>query len=200
MNEIVADITSSYEVAPDHRPTCSVQGIVDNFQTIRRSPTRPAAPERQIHDSHPAAPVRAPRPSFLFVRNLTLRIWNVMMAGGGLERGRSYCILRGETVSGETVDIRPMNLTNVLDSRTWTMVNATVDNRLSIHPENEELIRRFGGVEKLPPGVRFILPTQVWGNLYNEQHSGFLTTAPEGDTILDTDLGRVVSYADYENS
>ena len=27
-----------------------------------------------------------------------------MMAGGDLERGRSFCILRGETVSGETID------------------------------------------------------------------------------------------------
>src|SRR5829696_382426 len=47
--------------------------------------------------------------SFLFVRNLyPIAAWNVMMAGGDLERGRSYCILRGETVSGETVDIRPI--------------------------------------------------------------------------------------------
>ena len=68
--------------------------------------------------------------SFLFVRNLyPFAAWNVMMAGGDLERGRSYCILRGETVSGETIDIRPINLTNALYSRTWTMVNATIDNR-----------------------------------------------------------------------
>ncbi|HEU4871932.1 MAG TPA: hypothetical protein VFT44_02455, partial [Pyrinomonadaceae bacterium] len=37
--------------------------------------------------------------SFIFVRNLyPFAAWNVMMAGGDLERGRSYCILRGETV------------------------------------------------------------------------------------------------------
>lgn len=34
MNEIVADITSSYEVAPDHA-TVSVQRIVDNFQSYK---------------------------------------------------------------------------------------------------------------------------------------------------------------------
>ena len=34
MNEIVADITSSYEVAPD-RATISVQRIVDNFQSYK---------------------------------------------------------------------------------------------------------------------------------------------------------------------
>ena len=34
MNEIVTDITSSYEVAPD-RATVSVQRIVDNFQSYK---------------------------------------------------------------------------------------------------------------------------------------------------------------------
>ena len=43
--------------------------------------------------------------AFVAVRNLyPITAWNVMMAGGDLERGRSYCILRGETVSGETID------------------------------------------------------------------------------------------------
>jgi len=34
MNEIVADITATYEVAPD-RATLSVQKIVDNFQSYK---------------------------------------------------------------------------------------------------------------------------------------------------------------------
>jgi coenzyme PQQ synthesis protein D (PqqD) len=34
MNEIVADITSQYEVAPE-KATSSVQRIVDNFQTYK---------------------------------------------------------------------------------------------------------------------------------------------------------------------
>ena len=34
MNEIVADITATYEVAPD-RATLSVQRIVDNFQSYK---------------------------------------------------------------------------------------------------------------------------------------------------------------------
>ena len=112
--------------------------------------------------------------SFLFVRNLyPFAAWNVMMAGGDLERGRSYCILRGETVSGDTVDVRPIKLTNALYSRTWTMVNATIDNQSfklkSIHPDNEELVRRYGGVENLPPGVRLPDLLQAWGDLYNKQ-------------------------------
>jgi hypothetical protein len=112
--------------------------------------------------------------AFLFVRNLyPIAAWNVMMAGGDLERGRSYCILRGETVSGETIDVRPIELTNALYSRTWTMVNATIANqgfRLpSLHPENAALIRSAGGVENLPPGARIPDLLETWGRLYNDR-------------------------------
>src|SRR5690349_23694889 len=96
-----------------------------------------------------------------------------MMAGGDPERGRSYCILRGETVSGQTIDIRSIKLTNALYSRTWTMVNATIDNQAfklkSIHPQNEALMRRFGGIENLPPGVLVPDLLAAWGELYNKQ-------------------------------
>jgi len=96
-----------------------------------------------------------------------------MMAGGDLERGRTYYILRGETLSGETVDIRPMSLTNALYSRTWGMVNATVANASfklkSIHPDNAELMNRLGGVDNLPAGTRMPDLLQAWGNLYNQQ-------------------------------
>ncbi len=96
-----------------------------------------------------------------------------MMAGGDLERGRSYCILRGETVSGETIDVAPIELTNALYSRTWTMVNATIDNQsfklASIHPANAELIRAAGGIERLPPGARLPDLLDAWGRLYNDR-------------------------------
>ena len=53
------------------------------------------------------------------------------------------------------------------------VVNATIGNQsfklASIHPDNEELMRRFGGVDNLPPGVRLPDLLQAWGNLYNEQ-------------------------------
>ena len=112
--------------------------------------------------------------TFLRVRNLyPFASWNVMMAGGDLERGRSYCMLRGETVSGETIDIPAINLTNALYSRTWTMVNATIDNQsfklTSLEPQNEELLHRLGGVENLPPGARLPDLLQAWGNLYNQR-------------------------------
>src|ERR1700752_5311244 len=49
--------------------------------------------------------------AFLSVRNLyPVAAWNVMMAGGDLERGRSYCILRGDKVSGQTVAVAPILL------------------------------------------------------------------------------------------
>ena len=112
--------------------------------------------------------------AFVEIRNLyPVAAWNVMMSGGNLERGRSYWILRGETVSGETIDVRPMSLTNALYARTWTMVNATVDNQSfklpSPYPANAELIRQAGGIEHLPPGARVPDLLRMWGNLYNER-------------------------------
>jgi len=112
--------------------------------------------------------------AFVKIRNLyPITAWNVMMAGGTLERGRSYWILRGETVSGETIDIRPMSLTNAMYARTWTMVNATVDNQslklFNPHPANRELIRQAGGLEHLPPGARIPDLLRAWGDLYNER-------------------------------
>jgi len=141
--------------------------------------------------------------AFLFVRNLyPITVWNVMMAGGDLERGRSYCILRGETVSGETVDIPAIELTNAMYSRTWTMVNATVGNQSfklpSIHPANEELIRSAGGVENLPPGARLPDLLEAWGRLYNER---LPETSPQRLRAIRLDMYRWESgtYSDYEN-
>lgn len=112
--------------------------------------------------------------AFVEIRNLyPVTAWNVMMASGTLERGRSYWILRGETVSGETIDVRPMSLTNALYARTWTMVNATVDNQSfklpNPYPANAELIRQAGGIEHLPPGARVPDLLRTWGDLYNER-------------------------------
>ena len=112
--------------------------------------------------------------AFVRVRNVyPVTVWNVMMAGGQLERGRSYWILRGETVAGETVDVRPINLTNAMYARTWTMVNATVDNQsfklANLHPANEEMLRQAGGLDHLPPGARLPELLRAWGDLYNER-------------------------------
>ena len=140
--------------------------------------------------------------AFLAIQNLyPITAWNVMMAGGDLERGRSYCMLRGETVSGETIDIRPITLTNALYSRTWTMVNATIANQsfklASIHPANEELLRRLGGVDNLPPGVRVPDLLQAWGDLYNKQQPA---SSPHRLKAIRLDMYRWESgrYADYD--
>ena len=124
-----------------------------------------------------------------------------MMAGGDLERGRSYCILRGETISGETVDIRAIELTNALYSRTWTMVNATIDNQSfklkSIHPQNEEMLRQLGGIEKLPPGARIPDLLQAWGDLYNSAQP---QSSPKRLKAIRLDMYRWESgrYGDYD--
>ncbi len=124
-----------------------------------------------------------------------------MMAGGDLERGRNFCILRGETVSGETIEIAPIELTNALYSRTWTMVNATIDNQAfklnSIHPQNQELLNRLGGLEKLPPGTRIPDLLQVWGQLYNQQQP---ESSPKRLKAIRLDLYRWESgrYSDYD--
>jgi hypothetical protein len=140
--------------------------------------------------------------AFVSVRNLyPIAAWNVMMAGGDLERGRSYCILRGETVAGESVEVRPIKLTNALYSRTWTMVNATIGNQsfklASIHPDNEELVRRFGGIENLPTGVRLPDLLKAWGDLYNER---LPASSPQRLKAIRLDMYRWESgsYSDYD--
>jgi hypothetical protein len=141
--------------------------------------------------------------SFAKVRNLyPIAAWNVMMAGGDLDRGRSYCMLRGETVSGETIEIRPIELTNALYSRTWTMVNATIANQsfklASVHPANAELSRAFGGVDNLPAGARIPDLLETWGGLYNDR---LPATSPLRLKAIRLDMYRWEggSYSNYDN-
>jgi len=140
--------------------------------------------------------------AFLAVRNVyPLAAWNVMMASGAFERGRSYWRLRGETVSGESVDVRPIELTNAMYSRTWTMVNATVGNQAfklsSLHPANAELLRQSGGIDQLPPGARLPDLLRAWGNLYNER---LPADSPQRLKAIRLDMYRWEggSYANYD--
>lgn len=112
--------------------------------------------------------------SFRYVRNLyPSTVWNMMMAGGDLETTRTYCVLSGETISGQTVDLRPVELTNAMYGRTWSMVNATIYNQsfklTSVHPANAYLLQEVGGVERLPAGARMPELLSAWGNLYNNK-------------------------------
>jgi hypothetical protein len=140
--------------------------------------------------------------SFRYVRNLyPITVWNVMMAGGDLGSDRSYCVLRGETISGEPIDIRPVGLTNAMSQRTWGMVNAAVSNQSfklsSIHPDNALLLEHYGGIEQLPPGARMPDLLSTWGKLYNDQQS---TSSPHRLKAIRIDMYRWASgrYADYE--
>ncbi|PWT94045.1 MAG: hypothetical protein C5B55_03355 [Blastocatellia bacterium] len=100
-------------------------------------------------------------------------VWNMMQAGGELQRSRTYFILRGETVGGNTVDIRGAKLTNALYGRTWGLVAATANNdnfKLStLHPDNEHLLLQVGGLDALPAGARMSDLLQAWGQIYNER-------------------------------
>ena len=140
--------------------------------------------------------------SFRYIRNVyPFTVWNVMMAGGDLETGRNYFVLRGETVSGQIIEIRPIRLTNALYARTWTMVSATVFNQSfrlsSLHPENARLIEQFGSVEKLPLGARVPELLATWGDLYNNQ---LPPSSPARLKAIRLDMYRWSSgrYADYD--
>lgn len=95
-----------------------------------------------------------------------------MMAGGALGRGRTYFVLRGETISGDTIEVHAARLTNALYGRNWGMVAATVNNdsfRLaSPHPDNARLLSQMNGIDNLPPGARIPDLLQAWGELYNQ--------------------------------
>jgi hypothetical protein len=141
--------------------------------------------------------------AFVYVRNVyPVATWNVMMAPGLLEHGRSYWILRGETVSGETIDIPAISLTNALYARTWTMVNATVDNQAfkisHLHPANAELLRQAGGLDHLPPAARVPDLLRAWGDLYNER---LAPSSPQRLKAIRLDMYRWEggSYANYDN-
>src|SRR5215813_10526662 len=67
--------------------------------------------------------------AFVRVRNLyPIASWNVMTRGGQIDQNYTYFVLRGETVSGETIDIPASGLTDAMRSRTWGLVSAAVAN------------------------------------------------------------------------
>lgn len=112
--------------------------------------------------------------AFVLLRNVyPVAAWTLMMAGGNLQRGQTYYVLRGETVSGEIIDVQTIALTNAMYGRTWTMVNASVGNESfklrSPHPSNAAMLTSVGGVEKLPAGARVPELLGAWGQLYNNQ-------------------------------
>jgi hypothetical protein len=97
--------------------------------------------------------------SFRYVRNLyPFTVWNVMMAGGDLASDRSYCVLRGETISGETIDIRATSLTNAMSNETgaWSTLPSLI---------------------KVSSSLRSILTTRYYSNRSEELNSYLLALA-----------------------
>jgi hypothetical protein len=110
--------------------------------------------------------------AFVFVRNLyPFAASTEMTEGGDLQAGRTYYILRGETVAGETFDLPPIELTNALAGRNWSLVAATVENRSftipSPHPANVALVVAAGGIENLPRAARLEDLMRSWGLIFN---------------------------------
>lgn len=89
------------------------------------------------------------------------------------QSAKDYYVLRGGTVSGQTIELRAIDLTNALTGRNWSLVGTAVNNdafRLRWpHPENQKLIESVGAKEKLPPAVRLPDLVRAWGLIYNSR-------------------------------
>ena len=112
--------------------------------------------------------------AFVALRNVyPVAAWNVMTSARPLQRPHTYFVLRGETVAGEVVDVRPIELTDALSGRNWGLVGATVSNgpfRLrSPHPANVLQMASVEHVNQLPQAARLPELLRAWGNLYNSR-------------------------------
>jgi hypothetical protein len=110
--------------------------------------------------------------AFLSIRNLyPFAASTMMMAGGDLQSGTEYFILRGETEGGETIDLPPVELTDALSNQHWSLVGATVENKSFFiknpYPSNAALIAEAGGADKLPRAARLRELLRAWGEIYN---------------------------------
>jgi hypothetical protein len=111
--------------------------------------------------------------AFGSIRNLYPFAASTMMIDRDLQRGRDYYVLRGETASGETIDLPPINLTNALTGRSWSLVSTAVENKsFNIrwpHPENLRLAAGLGGIDKLPKAARLEELLRAWGSIHNSR-------------------------------
>ena len=115
--------------------------------------------------------------AFVSIRNLYPFAASTMMLGlKDMQSGQDYYVLRGETASGETIDLPPIKLTNALTDRSWSLVSAAVENKSfnirSPHPENIRLAAAYGGIDKLPRAARLEDLLRAWGGIYNSRLPG----------------------------
>lgn len=111
---------------------------------------------------------------FAFARSLyPFAASTMMQVGGDLQTAWTYHVMRGETVTGEIIDLPPVELTNGLSNVAWALVPAVVDNKSftipSPHPANIPLIAEAGGAGKLPPARRLNDLLKAWGSVYNSR-------------------------------
>jgi hypothetical protein len=139
--------------------------------------------------------------AFVSIRNLyPFAASTMMMAGGDLQVDRTYYVMRGETATGEIVDLPPAELTNALSANTPGLVAATVENKSfkisSPHPANVALITAAGGTENLPPAGRLSDLLRSWGTIYNSRLS---PSSPQRLSAVRLDAYRWAggSYSNY---
>lgn len=139
--------------------------------------------------------------AFIGVRNVyPLTAWTVMMGGGDLQRGHRYFLLRGETISGEVVDIPAIKLADALSGRTWGLVIATVDNRAfqlrSLHPDNAALLAT-ADIGRLQRAARLPELLRAWAKVYN---SRLPPSSPQRLKAIRLDAYRWAGqrYSDYD--
>jgi len=112
--------------------------------------------------------------AFASIRNIYPFAASTMMLGlRDSQSGLDYYVLRGETVSRETIDLPPIQLTNALTGRNWSLVSTAVENKsFNIHwphPENIRLLANYGGRDKLPRAARLEDLLRAWGTIYNSR-------------------------------
>jgi hypothetical protein len=112
--------------------------------------------------------------SFVFIRSpYPFAAFQMVKGGGDLQSPWNYYFLRGETQTGEIIDLPPVSLTDALANVAWSLGPVVVENRnftiRSPHPANRELIATAGGFEKLPPGRRVEDLLRSWGSIYNSR-------------------------------
>ena len=145
----------------------------DSDQNIQRS-----AKERRLLFRYAALTVALAVPlllAFFSIRNLYPFAASTMMLRDR-DRGSNFYMLRGETLAGETIDLPPINLTNALSGRHWSLVSAAVENKSfkisSLHPENARLAAAYANADDLPRAARLEDLLRAWGLIYNSRLPG----------------------------
>jgi len=114
--------------------------------------------------------------SFAFIRNLfPFAAYTQVKGGGDLQTPYTYYVLRGETGSGEIIDLPAVKLTDALSNIAWSLVPVVIENKnfkiASPHPANVALITGAGGAEKLPEARRLDDLLKAWGSVHNSRLS-----------------------------